>query len=169
MKIVINILKVIELIIGAIWGIIFGVLTPISLMYGGIVDESISQHFVLWLWLINSVVCYIGGVTVVMMKHYKTALCFHTVGLIVSLTVYGIFDGLFSERGLSGQNPAQLYMPIIFLFFTTLAITLIAERNNIKKRLEASREKQYEAAPSVLGGEYTLDPSEKEKKRSGKK
>ncbi len=167
MKIVINILKAVELIITSIWGIIFGILTPIALMGGGLVDETIANHFVLKLWLINSVVFYITGTVIVMLKHYKIALCFHTVGMIISIVIYGIFRGIYSERGIAEQSPAQLYMPIIFVFFITLAIAIIANRDKIKEHLNSSREKKYEAAPSVLGGEYSMEIPEK-KKRKGK-
>lgn len=168
MKVVINILKAIELILTAIWGVIFGIFTPLSLMYSGIVDESISEHYVLWVWLINSVVCYLAGTVIVMMKHYKIALCFHTVGLAVSIFIYGVFCGIY--EGINAQNPAQLYMPIIAIFFVTLAIAVIANFKEINRLLSTKKEKQYEAAPSILGGEYTAKAPEKEKKskRKGK-
>ena len=165
MKIIINILKVIDLIITAIWGVVFGIFTPLSLMYGGIVADSISQHYVLKVWLINSVVCYIVGTIIVMMKHYKVALCFHTVGLAVSIFIYGVFSGIYG--GINAQNPAQLYMPVIFVFFVTLAITVIANFKEINRLLSSKKEKKYEAAPSILGGEYTAKMPEK--KKSSKK
>lgn len=168
MKIIINILKVIELILTALWGVVFGIFTPLSLMYSGIVDESISQHYVLWVWLINSAVCYLVGTIIVMMKHYKVALCFHTVGLAVSIFIYGVFCDIY--EGINAQNPAQLYMPVIAIFFVTLAIALIANFKEINRLLSTKKEKQYEAAPSILGGEYTAKMPEKKKssKKRGK-
>lgn len=168
MKIVINILKVIELILTALWGVVFGIFTPLSLMYGGIVSDSISQHYVLKVWLINSVVCYLVGTIIVMMRHYKVALCFHTVGLAASIFIYGVFCDIY--EGINAQNPAQLYMPVIGIFFVTLAITVIANFREINRLLSTKKEKQYEAAPSVLGGEYTAQMPEKKKssKRKGK-
>lgn len=165
MKIIINILKVIELILTALWGVVFGIFTPLSLMYGGIVADSISQHYVLRVWLINSVVCYLVGTIIVMMKHYKVALCFHTLGMAVSIFIYGVFCGIYD--GINAQNPAQLYMPVISIFFVTLAITVIANFKEINRRLSTRKEKQYEAAPSILGGEYTAKMPEK--KSSSKK
>ena len=159
MKVIINILKATELIITAIWGVVFGIFTPLSLMYGGIVADSISQHYVLRVWLFNSVVCYLVGTIIVMMKHYKVALCFHTVGLAVSIFIYGVFNGIFD--GVAAQNPAQLYMPVIAVFFVTLAITVIANFKEINRLLSSKKEKKYEAAPSILGGEYTAKMPEK--------
>ena len=163
MKIVINILKGIELVITAIWGVVFGVFAPLSLITSG---EPISEHYVLWVWLVNSVVCYLVGTIIVMLKHYKIALCFHTAGLAVSIFIYGVFNSIFD--GISSQNPAQLYMPVITVFFVTLAIAVIANYEKINQLLSTKKEKKYEAAPSVLGGEYTAKAPEKGKK-SGKK
>ena len=163
MKIIVNILKVIEIILVAIWGVVFGIFAPLSLISSG---EAISEHYILWVWLINSVVCYLAGTVIVMMKHYKVALCFHTVGLAASIFIYGVFNSLF--EGTNGQNPAQLYMPVIAVFFVTLAITLISNSGEINRLLSTKKEKKYEAAPSILGGEYTAKMPEK-KKSSGKK
>lgn len=163
MKIAINILKVIEIIIAALWGIVFGIFAPLSLITSG---EPISEHYILWVWLINSAVCYVVGTIIVMLRCYKVALCFHTLGLAVSIYIYAVFNSLF--EGTNGQNPAQLYMPIITLFFTTLVIALIANYKEINRLLSTKREKKYEAAPSILGGEYTAKIPEKKKRKKGK-
>lgn len=164
MKIAINILKVLEIIITAIWGIIFGILTPLALMSADIVAHSISDHYILRVWIINSVVCYCAGTVIVMLNCYKIALCFHGAGLIVSLFIYGTFQGLYS--GIEAQNPSVLYMPVIFVTLITLAITVIANFRKINAFLSASKEKQYEAAPSVLGGQYEM---KRENKNGGNK
>lgn len=162
MKIAINILKVLEIILTAIWGIIFGILTPLALMTGDIVADEIADHYILWVWIINSVVCYFTGTLIVMLKCYKTALCFHTAGLIGSLFIYGTFQSLY--RGIEAQNPSVLYMPVIFVTFLTLGITIMGNFDRIKEKLGEAKEKKYEASPSVLGGSYEYK-EEKGKKR----
>ncbi len=152
MKIAINILKVLEIIMTAIWGIVFGILTPLALMSGEIVVDEIANHYILKVWIINSAVCYFSGTLILMLKLYKTALCFHTAGLIGSLFIYGTFRSIYN--GINAENPSVLYMPVIFITFLTLAITVIANYGKIYERLTAAREKKYEASPSVLGGEY---------------
>lgn len=152
MKIAINILKVIEIIITAIWGIVFGIFTPLTLMYGDIVPKDIADHYILWVWVINSVLCYCAGTIIVMFNRYKTALCFHAAGVIVSLFIYGTFRDIY--EGVNAQNPSVLYMPVIFVAFVTLAIAVIANFKKINMRLSSAKEKKYEAAPSVLGGQY---------------
>lgn len=165
MKTAINILKGLEIILTAIWGIIFGVLTPLSVMFAGIVDDSIANHYIVKVWLINSVLCYIVGTVIVMLGLYRVALGFHTVGLVTSLVIYGVFRDMYG--GIEAQNPAQLYMPIIFVTFITLAITIIANYKKITAKLSQSNDKKYEAAPSILGGEYKTDKPVS--KNSGKK
>lgn len=167
MKIAINILKGLEIILTAIWGIVFGILTPLSVMYAGIVDESIANHVIVKVWLINSIVCYLVGTIIVMLGLYKVALGFHTVGLVVSLVIYGVFQDMYS--GIEAQNPAQLYMPVIFVTIITLIITILANYKKITNKLSQSSDKKYEAAPSVLGGEYKADKPSSQKRKKGSK
>lgn len=168
MKIAINILKGLEIILTAIWGIIFGMLTPLSIMYAGIVDDTIANHYIVKVWLVNSVLCYFVGTIIVMLGFYKIALGFHTAGLVTSLVIYGVFQNMYS--GIEAQNPAQLYMPIIFVTITTLVITILANYKKITDKLSQSNDKKYEAAPSILGGEYQTDkPQNKGKRKKGSK
>ena len=162
MRIAINILKGLEIVITAIWGIIFGIFTPLSIMYADIVNEQIADHYIVRVWLMNSIVCYIAGTLLVMLKCHKTALCFHGVGFIVSLYIYYVFQNIYD--GMEAQSPAQLYMPIIFVTLLTLIITVLANYKKISERLETKKEKSFEPAPSVLGGEYQADKPQKKKK-----
>lgn len=164
MKIAINILKVLEIIMTAIWGIVFGIFTPLALMTGDIVPDEIADHYILWVWIINSGLCYFVGTLIVMLKCYRTALCFHTAGLVGSLVIYGTFQSLY--EGIEAQNPSVLYMPIIFVTFLTLGIAVMGNFDKIRERLGEVKEKKYEAAPSVLGGSYEM--KEEEMGRNGK-
>lgn len=161
MKIAINILKALEIIITSIWGIIIGIFGPISIMYYESVPK-LADHYIIRVWLINSIVCYIVGTIIVMLKFYKIALCFHGVGLIVSLYIYSVFNGIY--EGIEAQSPAQLYMPIIFVTILTLIITVLANYKKIIEKLETKKEKTFEPAPSVLGGEYQAENPKKRKK-----
>lgn len=177
MKIAINILKGLEIVLTAIWGIFFGVLAPLSIMYGDTVDESIANHFIVKVWLVNSVLCYFVGTIIVMLGLYKTALGFHTAGLITSLVIYGVFEGLFNNpelqnSSIKASNPSFLYMPVMFITLTTLAITILANYKKITEKLSQSGNKKYEPAPSILGGEYKADKpinTGKGRKSQGKK
>ena len=101
-----------------------------------------------------------------MLKCYKTALCFHTAGLIGSLVIYGTFQSLY--EGIEAQNPSVLYMPIIFVTFLTLGIAVMGNFDRIKERLGEVKERKYEAAPSVLGGSYKMKEEEKGKRAEDK-
>lgn len=160
MKIAVNILKVLEIIITAIWGILLGIFTPLVLRSGDIAPEIISEDPVLIVWIISSSV-YLIGTLILMLKHCKISLCFHTAGLISSIYIYSAFEKI--GGGADVQNPAMLYMPIISLTFITVIITFLANYGKINAFLSKSKDKQYEAAPSLLGGEYKADSKKKGK------
>lgn len=150
MKILVKIIKAVEMVITAIWGIIFGIFAPIALMGSG---ERISGDPILWVWVIHSAV-YIVGTIIVMLKCYRVALGVHFVGLCASIYIYAVMQGMFAE--LTTQNPAQLYMPIILLPFLTLAIAIIANKERIERKLSGVKEKDYAPTPSILGGQYEI-------------
>ena len=141
MKTAINILKGLEIVITAIWGIVFGIFAPLSIMYSDAAPDF-ADHYIVRLWLINSIVFYIVGTIIVMLKYYKVALCFHGAGLIVSLYIYSFFQG--NYEGKTDQSPA-------------LIITVLANYKKFTEKLEAKKEKEYQAAPSILGGKYHAD------------
>ena len=152
MKIAIRVLKVLILVMTSICGIIFGIFAPLSIMLTDTVDPAISQHYIIKVWLINSVVCYIGGTVLLMLNLYKTAGCFHIAGMIVSIYIYAVFQGLY--EGQTASNPAGLYMPVIFITILTLVVVFLANKKKIEELLSKSKSKEYEAAPSVLSGTY---------------
>ncbi len=166
MKIAIRILKGLEIVITAIWGIIFGIFTPLSIMYADIVNEQIADHYIVRVWLINSIVFYIVGTVIVMLNHYKIALCFHGAGFAVSLYIYSVFQNIY--EGIEAESPAQLYMPIIFVTVLTLIITVLANYKKFMEKLEAKRDKDYDATPSILGGEYKAERNSVKEKRKKK-
>ncbi len=154
MKIAINILKGILLILTAIWGLMFGVLGSFSILTGDVVPVEISSHPIIIVWLINSIVCLIGGTVIVMMGHTKIASVVSTVGFIVVLIIYANFAQLYSAVE-NSDGPVSMYMPAIFITIITYIIALLSNWNLIKRKLEETSEKKHEDTPSVLGGTYS--------------
>lgn len=168
MKIAKIALKVIILIMTSIWGIIFGIFAPLSIRFGDIVSPDIAQHYIIIVWLVNSILCYITGTVLIMLNLYKIAAVFHTVGMIVSFVIYGTFEQLY--QGNTDKSPATLYMPIIFVTLLTIALAVIANWDKITEKLNSNEKKKYEASPSILGGTFRYEnkkPVQKGKK--GKK
>ena len=164
------ILKIVILIMTSIWGIIFGIFAPLSIKFGDIVNPIIAEHYIINVWLINSIVCYITGTVLIMLNLYKTAAGFHTVGMIVSFVIYGTFEQLY--QGNTEKSPAGLYMPIIFVTLLTLALAVIANWGKIMAKLNSTNEKKYEASPSILGGTFKYEDKKgasKNAKSAGKK
>ncbi|MCM1298046.1 MAG: hypothetical protein NC203_06695 [Firmicutes bacterium] len=159
MKIAINILKVLEIIITAIWGILLGIIAPLLFKSGDIIAQELAEHPVFTVWIVSSSV-YLIGTLILMLNFYKISLCFHAAGLISSIYIYGVFQGLLED--INGRL-AMLYMPLMLLTIFTLAIVIIANFDKINRILSKGKEKQYEAAPSLLGGEYKAESKKKGK------
>lgn len=162
MKIAVWILKILILILTAIWGIIFGIFAPLAIHFGGIVDEAIAGNYIITVWLLNSIICYIGGTVLLMLNKYKIAMCFHIVGLAVSLFVYATFESLYV--GHNASNPAVLYMPVVFISILSIILCVIANWKKIDARLKNANKKDYEEAPSILGGTYKAEKEKGKKK-----
>lgn len=164
MKIAINILKAVLLVLTAIWGIVFGVFAPLSILTADIVDADISSNPIIIVWLINSIVCFVGGTVTVMLGHTKIASVISTVGFITVLAIYANFVSLYAYSD-SGSNPISLYLPAIFITIVTYVIAFLSNWRLIQKKLSAENEKKEQAAPSVLGGTYTAAKADKKEKR----
>ena len=165
MKVAKIVLKVIILIMTSIWGIIFGIFAPLSIKFGDIVNPEIAQHYIIIVWLTNSIVCYIAGTVLIMLNLYKTAAVFHSVGMVVSFVIYGTFEQLY--QGHTDKSPAALYMPIIFVTLLTIALAVIANWDKITAMLNSNEKKKYEASPSILGGTFKYE--DKKALQKGKK
>ncbi len=152
MKIAVKIIKIIILMMTAVWGIIFGIFAPLSIMQNEITDSPI-----IIVWLLNSVICYIPGTVVLMLGLHKTAAVFHTAGLITAIIVYAVFERLFAAS--PSGSPAALYMPVIFISILTIIVAFITNFQKLNERLAEREMKKYAPAPSILGG--TTQTSEK--------
>lgn len=157
MKIAVKILKVLVLVMTAIWGIIFGIFAPISIMNNELVSDPIVS-----VWLINSIVCYVVGTILLMLNLHKIAAGFHTVGMVVTIIIYAVFEQLFAAS--TTGSPVALYMPVIFISILTIIIAFLTNFKNFEKKLEEKDRKQYEPAPSILGGTTEVKPTERKRK-----
>lgn len=146
MKIFKIILKVILLILTAIWGMFFGIMAPLSIMFGDVVDVTISSNPIIIVWLINSIVFYTGGTFVTMLEHTKIASIMTCIGMIGTFVIYGVMENLYKSS--ESSSPTTMYMPCIFITITTLVIMLIT---NLPKWLEKKHIEENQKAPSILG------------------
>lgn len=147
-RVIVIILKILLLIGTSIFGICFGVLAPIAIMFSGDFDPEIAQCPAIPVWLASAAV-YIIGTFIVMLGHSKIASAVHGVGAVGILVTYYFFMQLFADIP-DNNGPSGLYMPLLFLTVITVIIMLLI---NIPKWADAHAKKANAVAPSILGDE----------------
>lgn len=164
-KAIIIILKVLILILTTIWGVILGVFAPLSVMFGDIVNSTISSDPIIWVWLINSVVCYVGGTVLVMLDCMKIAAIVQTIGLGVTLYIHVAFTALLTS--VNGGVLPVMYMPSIFISILTIILMAVVNWKSWNEKLAAKDKAKYDASPSILGGTYQTGekPANKKSKK----
>ncbi|MCL1903830.1 MAG: hypothetical protein FWF94_05395 [Oscillospiraceae bacterium] len=122
MKKTIFLLKLLVNFIGAIWGMVLGVLIPVSLIVS--YDAEIYEfNYITVLWLITSVIGFVIPCFLLKFKLYKTAAALTSAGAVSLLFVFNAFP-----------KNWWAYMPLLL---ETAAVILIMGFNiNQNKRLK---------------------------------
>ena len=142
-RIIVIILKVLELIMTTIFGLVLGIFGPIIIMKSDLVDPEISRSPGFVVWIIASAL-YIIGMFVLMLGRSKTASAIHIGAMTATLITHMIIGALFADMR---NNLANLYLPCVFITIMTLAVMLLI---NIPKVIEHKIQRDNEAAPSVF-------------------
>ncbi|MCM1335406.1 MAG: hypothetical protein NC084_04835 [Bacteroides sp.] len=145
-------LKVVLLILAAIWGIGCGVLFPVMILSTGaeLVPEAIAADAVIVVWLATAVVGYVIPAILTLCGFYKTASVLSLLGFGGVVAVYARFAALYADT--AGSNgPTELYLPCIFITILILAVTAIENRERLKSFLDRKSEEKDKPAPSIFG------------------
>lgn len=153
-RIIVIILKILELIMTTIFALVLGIFGPIIIMKSDVVDPEISQSPGLVVWIIASAL-YIIGMFVLMLGRSKTASAIHLAGMVGTLITHMIIGALFVDMR---NNLANLYLPCVFIAVLTLAVMLLI---NIPKVIERKIQKDNEIAPSIFDS-----PTEKRRRNN---
>lgn len=137
-RVIVIVLKIVELILTSIFALCLGV-------FGSIIMMLEIQTAAMYMWLISSAV-YVIGTFVVMLGHSKIALCIHGAAAVGTVVTYYLFQVMFSQIP-ENNGPSVLYMPCIFITIITFVIMLLI---NLPKWLEKQAAKAREIAPSIL-------------------
>lgn len=148
MKVVLIILKILTLILTAIWGVVFGILSPIFLMSSDLSSLTVSGHPVFILWIIMGVVGYIVPCVLIMLKMYKTSAAFSLAGTVMVIIIHSIFMGM--KNGTSETSPSFLYLPQIFMTVLSIIIAVTQNFNVILNAYANKKSKENLPSPSVL-------------------
>ena len=127
-------LKVVMYFVAAIWGMVFGMIFPLTLLIS--YDPDIHESFlksIAALWLGTAVAGYIIPCFLVKFKLYKIAAALSLSGAVAIFVVHSFFFANW-----------QLYMPLLL---ETVAIVLIA----ILAFISEKKNRDDAPAPSILG------------------
>lgn len=152
MKVFGLILKIVLLILAAIWGIGCGILFPAMILSTGdqLVAAPIAEDPVIVIWLVTAIVGFVIPAALTVCGLCKTASVLSLLGFGGILVVYARFAELYA--GVKGNNgPTELYLPCIFMTILILLITAIENREKIKAVLDHKSEDQDRPAPSIFG------------------
>ncbi len=154
MKILKIILKILMLILTAIWGLGCGVLFPTFILAAGseIVHEAIASDPVIVVWLITAVVGYVIPAALVMCQFYKVAAGMSLAGFGGILFVYARFAVIYAgvEENI---GPTELYLPCVLITILVIIIAVLENLDKIKARLEKKSAQKEEIAPSIFSSE----------------
>lgn len=153
MKILKIIMKIIMMILTAIWGLGCGVLFPAFILATGdeIVTAKLSGDWVMVVWLITAVIGYVIPAALVMCKLYKTAAGCSVLGFAGILTVYARFAILYAETE-NSVGPTELYLPCVIITILVIIIAVLENLGVIKAKLENKSAEKEAVAPSIFGG-----------------
>lgn len=142
---VIMLLRVLAVILTAIFALCLGIFAPLCIMLG-IEDPEYAGDFSTKFWLISSIL-YTLGIFVLMLGNTKIAAVIHVVASAGTLVTFFRYMELF--KGVPDNNaPVWLFMPCLAITALTIAITLFT---NVPKWRKEKQRKQNEKAPSILG------------------
>lgn len=142
---VIMLLRVLAVILTAIFALCLGIFAPLCIMLG-IEDPEYAGDISTTFWLISSIL-YTLGIFVLMLGNTKIAAVIHAVASAGTLVTFFRYMELFKDVP-DNNGPVGLYMPCLAITALTVTITLLT--NVPKWRIEQKR-KQNEKAPSILG------------------
>ncbi len=162
-RIAIIVLKLAEIALTTIFALCLGIFAPI-IIWNGEDAELFTGNPALGVWFASSIL-YIFGMFVLMLGHSKVASGIHIAAATGTLITYSCFTKMFEEFP-DTRGPSGLYMPCLFITILTMIIMFLI---NFPKWLNKQIEQENAAAPSILGGEYTVKNPVGKKPRSSKK
>ncbi|MCL2036252.1 MAG: hypothetical protein FWG83_02545 [Oscillospiraceae bacterium] len=168
MKKTILILKIAMLFITAIWGLLSGIFTPLTILsdpFGDFAELGVPVYIPV-MWLVTSVAGFIAPCFLVMLKIHKVAAGLGGAGFVALLVMH------FSLIDYAVNDIAWLYLPLLLQTVTVVLIAVFANMSEIRiKRFEKKKSKEA-PAPSILGGTYygktgkANNPKEKSKAKT---
>jgi hypothetical protein len=169
MKKTILFLKAVMLFITAIWGIILGILVPVTILADPhSMIEGVPAHASV-LWLVTAVAGFVVPCFLVMLKLYKVAACIAAAGIIPLFITHSVL----SAYTINGFG--WFYLPLSVESIVIVMIAVYANRGEIRRKRYRKQKAKNAPAPSILGGgtykaeEASNSKKSKHSKPKGKK
>lgn len=140
-RIIVIILKVLELILTTIFGVVLGIFGPMVIR--GLDIQGVSEDPSSIYWIVTSGL-YIVGLFILMLGHSKIATVVHIIASVGTFVTHFAYLNVFRDQqnGLMG-----LYMPCLFITVITVVIMLLI---NLPKWIDRRVSRANEQAPSIL-------------------
>jgi len=143
MKAVKIILKILIILLASVWGVFFGILTPIIIMGG---DLPIANHYILKVWIIAAAAGYFMPCFLAMLGKAKTAAVFSAAGTAMTLYLHTVMSSMFNPEDLDKIDASFMYLPQIFMTVLTILYIFV-----INPHYLSGRNKKINApAPSIF-------------------
>ena len=138
-------MKVIMYFFAAIWGVVFGILVPITLMFDIEGVEKLPA-FIPVMWIITSFVCFIAPCVLVKLELHKIAAGFTLCGFVMLFVIHFL---LLKNSVSSGI--AFFYLPLVCETIAVCLIALFSDMGEIRRKRYQKKKAKIAPAPSILG------------------
>jgi hypothetical protein len=141
-------IRILILLLTSIWGVFFGLLTPIYIL-----NEPLFEilHNIAAVWAIMAVVGYFIPCFLVMLDLSKIAAGISIVGTIMTLYIHSALTSL-HKTGIGEESPdaSFMYLPQIFMTILTILYVFIINPHYITQAQQKRKDRHNAPTPSIL-------------------
>lgn len=139
-------MRILVILFTSVWGVFFGIITPIVIMSDKLLPAG--SDYIIVVWLITAVTGYFIPCFLVMLNFSKAAAGFSIAGTILTLYIHSALTSL-------EHNASFMYLPQIFMTIFTVIYIFIINHNYIGELNKKRIEKRDAPAPSILSAHRT--------------
>jgi hypothetical protein len=144
------ILIVVFVLMSAVFGVIFGILAPVALKFGGLVSPELANHHALLLWMASGIIGSIVPCVLFVLKRYGVAFLCSAAGTVLVLIVHSDFETMRTTSLNTNASPSFMYLPQIFITVLLLLYFGLSQYKRIHSMLDRREKVRNAAAPSIL-------------------
>ena len=140
-------IKIVAILLTSVWGVLFGILTPVFIMGG---DLPVASHYIIKVWLVMAVAGYLAPCVFVMLDMSRTAAAFSVSGTALSLFIHGVMSSMFNPSDADKIDASFMYLPQIFMTILTILYIFVVNPQYLSG-INRKRAAKFNApAPSIM-------------------